>query len=82
MQENLFFWLDISNKLDQIGFWIIKITQDGHLNFEEILNKFQFFIKEEYSDQNIDFLERNGRLVFWLFLNQLLMVRALILIQK
>ena len=26
------------------------ITQDGHLNFEEILNKFQLFIKEEYSD--------------------------------
>ncbi len=64
--------VNISNELDQIGFWIIKITQDGHLHFEEILNIFQLFIKEEYSDQNIDFLERNGRLVFLAFIKPII----------
>ena len=37
------------------------ITEEGYLDFEMILDKFQLFIREEYSDKDIEFLERNGR---------------------
>ncbi len=48
------------------------ITEEGYLDFEMILDKFQLFIKEEYSDKDIEFLERNGRLVFLAFIKPII----------
>ncbi|MEJ6952101.1 AAA-like domain-containing protein [Natronospora cellulosivora (SeqCode)] len=48
------------------------ITDQGYLDFEKILDKFQLFIKEEYSEKDKDFLERNGRLVFLAFIKPII----------
>nr|WP_211231332.1 GxxExxY protein [Halonatronum saccharophilum] len=37
-----------------------------------MLRKFQLFIKEQYSDKDQDFLERNGRLIFLAFLKPII----------
>lgn len=46
--------------------------REGYLNFEEILLKFQEFMKIEYSDKDEKFLERNGRLIFLAFLKPII----------
>ncbi|MEJ6951049.1 AAA-like domain-containing protein [Natronospora cellulosivora (SeqCode)] len=48
------------------------LTDEGYLDFEKVLEKFQLFIKEEYSDKDIEFLERNGRLVFLAFIKPII----------
>lgn len=48
------------------------ITEDGYLDFEKVLDKFQLFIKEEYSNKDKEFLERNGRLVFLAFIKPII----------
>jgi hypothetical protein len=48
------------------------IAEDGYLDFEMVLKKFQLFIKEQYSEQDIDFLERNGRLIFLAFIKPII----------
>ncbi|SDL04957.1 AAA-like domain-containing protein [Halanaerobium congolense] len=45
---------------------------EGQLNLKAILERFQLFIKEQYSDKDQDFLERNGRLVFLAFLKPII----------
>lgn len=65
------------NNLSQkdINFYNYKdnfVTDEGYLDFERILDKFQLFIKEEYSDTDIKFLERNGRLVFLAFIKPII----------
>ncbi len=47
-------------------------TDEEYLDFERILDKFQLFIKEEYSDNDIEFLERNGSLVFLVFIKPII----------
>ena len=42
------------------------------LNMELVLQKFQAFMREQYSKHNRDFLERNGRLVFLSFIKPIL----------
>ncbi|MEN0045855.1 MAG: AAA-like domain-containing protein [Bacteroidota bacterium] len=42
--------------------------EDGSLNLELVLERFQQFIKEEYSDRDEKFLERQWRLIFLAFL--------------
>ncbi len=48
------------------------IQEDGYLDIEKVLRKFQLFIKEQYSDKDQDFLERNGRLIFLAFLKPII----------
>lgn len=48
------------------------LKPDGTLNFEKILLKFQEFMREQYSDKDTSFLERNGRLVFLAFLKPII----------
>ncbi|MGM0502904.1 MAG: GxxExxY protein, partial [Bacillota bacterium] len=48
------------------------IKEDGYLDFEKILTKFQEFIKEQYSSQDQDFLERKGRLIFLAFIKPII----------
>jgi hypothetical protein len=45
---------------------------NGQLNLEAVLDRFQAFIKEQYSDQDQNFLERNGRLIFLAFLKPII----------
>jgi transposase len=42
------------------------------LNMELVLQKFQVFMREQYSKHDRDFLERNGRLVFLAFVKPIL----------
>lgn len=44
------------------------VTPEGALNLEKVLIKFQAFMKEQYSEKDDDFLERNGRLIFLAFI--------------
>ncbi|MBF0224811.1 MAG: AAA-like domain-containing protein [Desulfobacterales bacterium] len=44
------------------------LQADGYLDFSKILIKFQEFMRKEYSERDISFLERNGRLIFLAFL--------------
>lgn len=48
------------------------IYNDNELDFKKILLKFQQFIKEQYSEIDSDFLEREGRLVFLSFLKPII----------
>ncbi len=48
------------------------IDSDGNLDFEKVLLKFQEFMKEQYSQKDRSFLERNGRLVFQAFLKPII----------
>ena len=45
---------------------------DNRLNVELILLRFQAFMKEQYSDKDRDFLERNGRMLFLAFLRPII----------
>jgi hypothetical protein len=44
------------------------IREDNTLNMEKILLKFQQFMKENYSLKDIEFLERQGVLLFLSFI--------------
>jgi len=48
------------------------INSDNSLDFEKILLKFQAFMKEQYSEHNTAFLERDGRLIFLAFLKPII----------
>ena len=45
---------------------------DNRLNMELVLTKFQAFMREQYSKQDRDFVERNGRLVFLAFIKPII----------
>ncbi|PUU86336.1 MAG: putative AAA-ATPase, partial [Halanaerobium sp.] len=45
---------------------------NGQLNLKAVMERFQVFIKEQYSDRDRDFLERNGRLIFLAFLKPII----------
>lgn len=45
---------------------------NGGLDMEKLMTRFQLMMQEEYSRQDRDFLERNGRLVFLSFLKPIL----------
>ncbi|MCP4214827.1 MAG: AAA family ATPase, partial [bacterium] len=48
------------------------IEKNGTLSIEKIIRKFQQFMREQYSVKDIDFLERNGRLLFLAFLRPII----------
>jgi AAA-like domain len=45
---------------------------DNGLNMETVLLKFQAFMREQYSQKDHDFIERNGRLIFLSFLKPII----------
>ncbi len=47
-------------------------TSDGRLNMEAVLLRFQAFMREQHSQHDQAFLERNGRLVFLAFLKPII----------
>ncbi len=48
------------------------VKQDGSLDIEEVIRKFQEFMKEQYSKKDLSFIERNGRLLFLAFLKPII----------
>jgi hypothetical protein len=48
------------------------ITKDNGLNFENILKKFQLFMKEQYCYKDATFLEHHGRLLFLAFIKPII----------
>jgi len=48
------------------------IENDGTLNIEKIIRKFQEFMLEQYSKRDTDFIERNGRLLFLAFIKPII----------
>jgi len=52
------------------------IEADGSLNIEQILLKFQLFMREQYRRKDEKFLERNGRLLFLAFLKPIINARG------
>ena len=58
---------------DMAGYNIKSSFIDGSgLNIEKILRRFQQFIKENYSSYDVDFLERQGRLIFLAFIRPII----------
>jgi predicted RNA-binding protein with RPS1 domain len=48
------------------------LLPDGGLDFRKVLQKFQEFMKMQYSEKDQDFLERNGRLILLAFLKPII----------
>lgn len=48
------------------------ITGTGDLDIKKILDKYQQYIKEEYSSKDEEFIEREGRLLFLVFLRPII----------
>ncbi len=48
------------------------IEEDGTLNIEKIIRKFQEFMHQQYSRKDTAFIERNGRLLFLAFLKPII----------
>ena len=48
------------------------LEKGGILNMKEVLLRFQTFLKEQYSEKDREFLERNGRLLFLAFLRPII----------
>jgi len=61
----------VSN-IDSYNFKQIFIEEDGSLNIEKILKKFQQFIKEQYSAKDKEFIEHHGRLLFLAFIKPII----------
>jgi hypothetical protein len=54
------------------GFGDGYVNSDKSLNMELALTKYQAFMREQYSKKDRNFLERNGRLVFLVFMKPIL----------
>jgi len=50
----------------------VNFVKNNKLIFEKVLIKFQMFMKEQYSRKDINFLEKNGRLIFLAFLKPII----------
>lgn len=48
------------------------VNEDGSLNIQLMLTKFQQFMKEQYSSTDADFIEREGRLLFLAFIKPII----------
>lgn len=62
----------ISTPIDSYNFTDNVLNPDGTLNFEKVLMKFQAFMKEQYSEKDIPFLEQKGRLIFLAFIKPII----------
>ncbi len=79
-QERILNYLTINLKLQHMSAQALApytrqdqfLNPDASLNIKQVLLKFQEFMKQEYSQRDEPFLERNGRLVFFAFLRPIL----------
>lgn len=64
--------LETSASTDAYNFRDNFIDAAGNLDFEQVLLKFQEFMRQEYSRKDAAFLERHGRLIFLAFLKPII----------
>ncbi|MCP4155678.1 MAG: AAA family ATPase, partial [bacterium] len=68
----------MSSNMETSGHTVFKgpgdnyVKQDGSLDIEKVIRKFQKFMKEQYSKKDLSFIERNGRLLFLAFLKPII----------
>lgn len=60
------------NKMEGYNFKASFIEDNGGLNIEKILLRFQAFMKEQYSSKDIEFVEYHGRLLFLAFIKPII----------
>ena len=48
------------------------LKENGELNIEKVLNRFQQFMKEQYSQKDLEFLKNHGRLLFLAFIKPII----------
>ena len=48
------------------------VAEDGSLNIVKILQRFQQFMKEQYSAKDKEFIEHHGRLLFLAFIKPII----------
>ena len=48
------------------------LEEDGSLNMEMVIRKFQQFMAEQYNVKNSEFIERNGRFLFLAFIKPII----------
>ena len=60
------------SKMDGYNFKEAFIKEDGGLNIEKILKRFQQFMKEQYSSKDKEFIEHQGRLLFLAFIKPII----------
>jgi len=61
-----------SVKFNEYAFSGSYIAENGSLDIEKVIRKFQEFMKEQYSKKDNSFIERNGRLLFLAFLKPII----------
>lgn len=67
--------LETSGKMPSIELYNTSagyIEENGSLNIKRVILKFQEFMKEQYSEKDNDFIERNGRLLFLAFIKPII----------
>ncbi len=60
------------SKIDEYNFKTQFINNDGSLDVEKILKRFQQFMKEQYSSRDKEFIEHHGRLLFLAFIKPII----------
>ena len=60
------------NKMDVYNFKQAFIKEDGGLDVEKILKRFQQFMKAQYSSKDQEFIEHHGRLLFLAFIKPII----------
>lgn len=48
------------------------LKENGELDIEKVLKRFQQFMKEQYSEKDLEFLENHGRLLFLAFIKPII----------
>lgn len=56
----------------RISPYILNFVQNGSLNMEHVITRFQDLMHEEYRDSTVPFLEKEGRLLFLTFLKPII----------
>jgi hypothetical protein len=64
--------LETSSSIDLSSIGSNYIDENGALKIEKVIRKFQGFMKEQYSKKDMDFIERNGRLLFLAFIKPII----------
>ncbi len=64
--------LETSGTSDSAHFTANYLDETGNLDMNKVLGKFQDFMKEHHSEKDLNFLERNGTLLFLAFLRPIL----------
>ena len=60
------------NRIEEYNFKNQFINNDGSLDIEKILKRFQQFMKEQYSSRDKEFIENHGRLLFLAFIKPII----------